>query len=185
MCQVDSFLCGCAPLRKGALIIGSIKLVMMLMMLLVTIISRMIPLEESEMTNYKFPGFLSLLWWQWWWWVWCQWRWSDSGGDPNSLGWGDALRTAPRSQQGRFPSTSSFPLSYMIWYDFFQLSNHHPKLESCTLNPIYWSFGFFRDGMRLQVRIFHILIKHLILKISRTQELISYMYISQLIWIIS
>ena len=119
MCQVDSFLCGCAPLRKGALIIGSIKLVMMLMMLLVTIISRMIPLEESEMTNYKFPGFLSLLWWQWWWWVWCQWRWSDSGGDPNSLGWGDALRTAPRSQQGRFPSTSSFPLSYMIWYDFF------------------------------------------------------------------
>ena len=61
MCQVDSFLCGCAPLRKGALIIGSIKLVMMLMMLLVTIISRMIPLEESEMTNYKFPGFLSLL----------------------------------------------------------------------------------------------------------------------------
>jgi len=30
MCQVDSFCCGCAPLRKGALIIGSVKLVLAL-----------------------------------------------------------------------------------------------------------------------------------------------------------
>ena len=31
MCQVDSFFCGCANLRKGTLIIGCIKLVIMMM----------------------------------------------------------------------------------------------------------------------------------------------------------
>ena len=56
MCQVDSFCCGCAPLRKGALIIGSVKLViimlvmmmvmMMSVMMMITIM-RMIPLGQS------------------------------------------------------------------------------------------------------------------------------------------
>ena len=55
MCQVDSFCCGCAPLRKGALIIGSVKLVMMMLammammtsvMMMITIM-RMIPLGQS------------------------------------------------------------------------------------------------------------------------------------------
>ena len=31
MCQVDSFFCGCADLRKGTLIIGCIELVNMMM----------------------------------------------------------------------------------------------------------------------------------------------------------
>ena len=42
MCQVSSFCCGCVDLRKGALIIGSIKLVMMI---LTMIIMRMVMMK--------------------------------------------------------------------------------------------------------------------------------------------
>ena len=42
-CQVDTFCCGCADLRKGALIIGSVNLVTtMMVMLMVMVMMKMV-----------------------------------------------------------------------------------------------------------------------------------------------
>ena len=54
MCQVDSFCCGCADLRKGALIIGSVNLVFALMMMsiLMRVMGKMV-IVVPAMTTYQ------------------------------------------------------------------------------------------------------------------------------------
>ena len=48
-CRVSSFFCGCADLRKGALIIGIVKLVNMMMRLVVMKTILMTILKTSQM----------------------------------------------------------------------------------------------------------------------------------------